>query len=322
MDSPSGSDGKASVCNAGDQGSITGLGRSPGEGNGNPLQYSCLENCGQRSLTVYSPGVAKSWTRLLFLFFLWRSQNSFQFNSISRVWLFLTPWTSADQASLSSTASRSLLKFTSIETMMLILSSLPTSTFAFNLSQHQVFSNELTLQIRWPKYQHFSLSIRPSNEYSGLISIRIDRFDLFAVQGTLKSLFQHHSLKALYLMHAKSLQLCPTLCSPVDWSPPDSSVHGNSSGLNTRVGCHALLQGIFPPQGLMSSLLTSPALAAQFSSIAQSCPTLCDPWTTACQASLFITKFQSLLKFMFIESVMPSDHLILCCLLLLLHALI
>ena len=85
MDSPSGSDGKASACNAGDLSLIPGLGRSPGEGNGNPLQYSCLENWGQRGLTVYSPGVAKSWTRLLFLFFLWRSQNSFQFSSVTQL---------------------------------------------------------------------------------------------------------------------------------------------------------------------------------------------------------------------------------------------
>ena len=78
-------------------------------------------------------------------------------------------------------------------------------------------------------------------------------------------------------MHAKLLQSCLTLFSPMDWSPPDSSVYGNSSGLNTGGGCHAPLQGIFPTQGLISSLLTSPALAAQFSSVAQLCPTLCDP---------------------------------------------
>ena len=70
---------------------------------------------------------------------------------------------------------------------------------AFNLSQHQVFSNESVLCIRWPKYWNFSFSISPSNEYSGLISFRIDWFDLLAVQDTLKSLLQHHSSKASIL---------------------------------------------------------------------------------------------------------------------------
>ena len=69
----------------------------------------------------------------------------------------------------------------------------------FNLSQHQGLSNESALHIRWPKYWSFSFSIRPSNEYSGLISFRIDRFDLLEVQGTLKSLLQHHNLKASVL---------------------------------------------------------------------------------------------------------------------------
>ena len=72
----------------------------------------------------------------------------------------------------------------------------------FNLSQHQGLSNESALHIRWPKYWSFSFSIRPSNEYSGLIAFRIDRFDLLEVQGTLKSLLQHHSSKASILWHA------------------------------------------------------------------------------------------------------------------------
>ena len=69
------------------------------------------------------------------------------------------------------------------------------SSPAFNLSQHRVFSNESALRIRWPKYWSFSFSISPSNEHPGLISFRMDRFDLLAVQGTLKSFFQHHSSK-------------------------------------------------------------------------------------------------------------------------------
>ena len=89
---------------------------------------------------------------------------------------------------------------------------LPTSPPAFNLSQHQVFSNEPALHIRWPKYCGFSLSISPSNEYSGLISFRIDWCELLAVQGTLKCLFQHHSSKA---MSSSTLRLLygPTLPS-------------------------------------------------------------------------------------------------------------
>ena len=153
--------------------------------------------------------------------------------SLSPVRLFATPWTAAHQASLPITNSWSLLDLMSIDCEMpsnhLILSS---PSPAFNLSQHQglfqsqphvhrlcdaiqpshpllspsppafifpsirVFSNELALHIRWPKYWSFSFSISPSNEYSGLISFRIDWFDLLIVQGTLKSLLQHNSSKA------------------------------------------------------------------------------------------------------------------------------
>ena len=90
----------------------------------------------------------------------------------------------------------------SIESVMLsnhIILCCPLLLFAFNLSQHRVFSSELALPIRWPKYGSFSFSISPSNEYSGLISLRIDLFNHLAVQGTLKSLLQHHDLKASVL---------------------------------------------------------------------------------------------------------------------------
>ena len=108
----------------------------------------------------------------------------------SCVWLFVTPWTGARQASLSISNSRSLLKLMSIELVMssnhiilchplLLLPSIFSS---------RVFSSESVLHIRWPKYWSFSFSISPSNEYSVLISFRIDWFDLLAVQGTLKSL--------------------------------------------------------------------------------------------------------------------------------------
>ena len=115
---------------------------------------------------------------------------------LSLVQLFSIPWTAAHQASLSFTISRNLFKSRSIESMMLsnhlilchpllLLSIFPSI---------RVFSNELTLHFRWPKYWSFSFSMRPSNEYSGLISFRIDWFDFLTIQGTLKSLFQILSL--------------------------------------------------------------------------------------------------------------------------------
>ena len=120
----------------------------------------------------------------------------------SRVQLFATPWTAACQASLSITNSWSLLKFMSIVSVMpsnhLILCCpllLPSSIFP----SLRVFSSESVLRIRWPKYWSFSLSLSPSNEYSGLISFLIDWLDLLVVQCTLKSLLQHHSSKASVL---------------------------------------------------------------------------------------------------------------------------
>ena len=125
--------------------------------------------------------------------------------SLSRVRLFATPWTAARQASLSITNSQSLPKIMSIKLVMpsnhLILCRpllLPPSIFP----SIRVFSNESALRIRWPKYWCFSLGISPSNEYSGLISFRMDWLDLLAVQGTLKSLFQHHSSKASILQRS------------------------------------------------------------------------------------------------------------------------
>ena len=122
--------------------------------------------------------------------------------SLSRVQLFVTPWTAAHQASLSIFNSRSVLKLMSIESVMpsnhLILCCtllLPPSIF----SSIRVFSSESLLHIRWPKHWSFSFSISPSNEYSGLLSFRIDWMDVLAVQGTLKSLLQHHSSKASIL---------------------------------------------------------------------------------------------------------------------------
>ena len=125
--------------------------------------------------------------------------------SLSRVRLFMTPWTAALQASLSITNSWSLLKLMSIESVMpsshLILCGrllLPPSIFP-NI---RVSSNESVLCIRRPKYWSFSFSMSPSNEYSGLISFRIHWFDLLAVQVTLRSVLQHHSSKASILQHS------------------------------------------------------------------------------------------------------------------------
>ena len=123
----------------------------------------------------------------------------------SHVWLITTLWTAVRQASLSITNYLSLLKFMSIESVMpsnhLILCRplfLPPSIFP----SIRVFSNESILHIRWPKCWGFSFNNSPSNEYSGLISFRIDWFDLIAVQGTLKSLLQNHSSKASIIQHS------------------------------------------------------------------------------------------------------------------------
>ena len=122
-----------------------------------------------------------------------------------------TPWTVARQASLSITNSQSLFKLMSIKSVMpsnhLILCH-PLLYLPSTFPSIMVFSNELALCIWWPKYWSFSFSISPSNEYSGLISFRIDWFDLFAVQGTLKSLLQHHNLKASILQCSAFFLVC------------------------------------------------------------------------------------------------------------------
>ena len=125
--------------------------------------------------------------------------------SLSRARFFATPRTAAHQASLSFSISWSLLKLIPIESVMLsnnLILCHPLLLLPSIFPSTRVFSNESALHIRWSKYWSFSLSISPSNEYSGLISFRIDWLDLLSVQGTLKSLLQHHSSKASVLQYS------------------------------------------------------------------------------------------------------------------------
>ena len=118
---------------------------------------------------------------------------------LSHVWLFVNPWTATQHPSLSFTISPCLFKFMSIESVMLfnhLILCCPLLLLPSVFPRIRVFSNELALHIRWPKCWSFSFSISLSNEYSRLISFRIDWFDLVAVQWTLKSLLQHHNSKA------------------------------------------------------------------------------------------------------------------------------
>ena len=130
---------------------------------------------------------------------------SFVLLSHSHIQLFATPWTAACQPSLSFTISRCLLKLMSIESVMpsnhLILCR-PLLLLPSIFPSIRLFSNELALHIRWPKDWSFSFSISFSNEYSGLISFRIDWFDLLTVEGILKSLLQHHNPKVSILWHS------------------------------------------------------------------------------------------------------------------------
>ena len=162
-------------------------------------------NCRRENTQMSVWGILISWAVLV----LWQECHLLLLKDVissvqplSRVLLLVTPWTAARQASLSITNSQSLLKLMSIASVMpsnhlischslLLLPSIFPSI--------RVFSNESVLCIIWPNYWSFSFSISPSNEYSELISFRIDWLDLLAVQGTLKSLLQHHSSKASIL---------------------------------------------------------------------------------------------------------------------------
>ena len=165
-----------------DMGSIPGLGRSARGGNGNPLQNPCLENPMDRGA--------------------WWATFHVVVQLLSHAQLFVTPWTAAHQAVLSFTITWNLLKLMSIESVMpsnhLVLCH-PLLLFPSIVPSIRVFSNESVLRIRWPKYWSFSFSISPSNEYSLLISFRIDWLYLLSVQGNLKSLLQHHGSNASIL---------------------------------------------------------------------------------------------------------------------------
>ena len=194
--------------------------------------------------------------------------------SLSPVGLFTTPWTAACQASLSITNSMSLLKLMSIESVMpsnhlIILCWLLLLPSIF--PSIRVFSNESVLSIRWPKHWSFGFIISPSNKYSGLISLRIDSFDLLAVQGTLNSLLQHNSSKASVLwcsafplvqlsIHysCKSHQFSSVqslshvqLCNPMNCSTPGLPVHHQLPEF-TQTHVHRVSDAIQPSHPLSS----------------------------------------------------------------------
>ena len=160
-------------------------------------------------ITCYSNYVRET-SKFLFFPTLFSSVQS-----LSHVWLFATPWTAARQASLSITNSRSPPKSMSIESVMpsnhFILCR-PLLLLPSIFHSIRVFSNESALCRRWPKYWSFSFNISPSNEHSGLISFKMDWLDLLAVQGTLKSLLQHHSSKT-------SILLCSAFFTVQLWHP-------------------------------------------------------------------------------------------------------
>ena len=148
-----------------------------------------------------APIILFIYIKLLYIYIILYQFSSVQ--SLSHVRLFATPWNTVHQASLSITNSRSLPKLMSIELVMPsnhLIFCRPLLCLPSIFPNIRVFSNEPALRIRWPKCWSFSFNISPSNEHSRLISFRMDWLDLLAVQGTLKSLLQHHSSKASILL--------------------------------------------------------------------------------------------------------------------------
>ena len=168
--------------------------------------------------------------------------NSLTLSSVqllSRVRVFSTPWTAACQASLSITNSRSLLKLMSLDALVMPSNHLilchPLLLLPSILPSIRVFSNESVLLIRGPKHWSFSFSVSPSNEYSGLISFRMDCLDLLAVQGTLKSLLQHYSSKAsIHSIETSILSRVKQITSP-GWMH-ETSAQGWCTGKTQRDG--------------------------------------------------------------------------------------
>ena len=195
----------------------------------------------------------------------WNNAQFSSFQSLSHVRLFATPWTASTPGFPVLHQLLSLLKLMSIELVMpsnYLILCCPFLLLPSIFLIIRVFSNESALHIRGPKYWSFSFSISPSNEYSGLISFRIDWLDLLAVQGTLKSLLQHHSSNTPILWHSAFfmvsrlfritrkticwclvIQLCPTLCDPMDCStpsfPPSPRASPNSRSLSQW--CHSTI---------------------------------------------------------------------------------
>ena len=165
----------------------------------------------------------------------------------------MTPWTAAHQASLSFTVSHSLPKLMSVESVMpsnhlILCHPLPLLPSIF--PSIRVFSNESALCIRWPKCWSFSFNISPSNEHPGLISFRMDWLDLLAVQGTLKSLLQHHSSKAS-VQFSSVTQSCPTVFDPMNCSTPGLPVHHQLPEF-TQTHVHRVSDAIQPSHPLSS----------------------------------------------------------------------
>ena len=192
--------------------------------------------------------------------------------SLSHIRLFVTPWIAARQASLSITNSWSLLKLKSMESVMpsnhLILCC-PLLLLPSIFPSIRVFSNESVHHIRWPKYWSFNFSISPSSDYSGPVSFRMDWFDLLAVQGTLKSLLQHHSSKA-FMDWEISTETLSHLFTVVLPARAELGFEHGQSGSRAPVLYHMFL----PLMGRESRDVWG---LPSFSSVTQSCPTLCAP---------------------------------------------
>ena len=229
---------------------------------------------------------------MIFLFLLFSCFSSVQ--SLSRVRLFATPWIAACQASLSITNSWSSLKLMSIESVMpsnhLILCR-PLLLLPSVFPSIRVFSNESALYIRWPKYWSFIFSISPSKEHPGLI-FRMDRLDLLAVQGTLKSLLQHHSSKA------SMLQLSAFFI--VQLSHPYLTT-GKTIALTRRTFVGKVMSLLF---NMLSRLVIT--------LLPRKVQLFVTKGTVVWQAPLLSTISWNLLKFLSIELVLLCNHLILC----------